>query len=401
MTTTTTRKGTYQMLWDCPACGTRKLLGVDHRYCPSCGSPQEENLRYFPSKADRVATEFRGSDPDWECRHCGVPNGSEASFCAGCGATRGDAAAVFVRPSISADEGETGEQAAQDWKQRQAELRAQRHAAHAEPEPTSSRISTWVAKLRLRWPRIVEWFAGIRTYPRRLIVVAFGVALLTVLLLAVCDRQVSVRVAGHSWTRVIPVERYMTVSESNWCSSIPHDARVSSRVSEVHHYNQVPDGEDCRTVPGSCSESCHNVDNGNGSFSEVCSQTCSSDRTECTTRYREEPVYADKCYYEVDRWVVHRQATNHGSGLAPEWPAEPSHASCVGQALGCERIGPRYGTYVVHFVSDDEPDEQESFECERPEAEWRALAVDARFIGSVSRLTGNLDCDELERDDPR
>jgi hypothetical protein len=409
-TTTTTRKGTYQMLWDCPACGTRKLLGVDHRHCPNCGSPQEENLRYFPSKADRVATEFRGSEPDWECRHCGTPAGSEASFCPGCGAPRGDAATVFVRASIPSDQSETGEQAAQEWKQRQAELRARAAQPHARAEPpftatvwTSAGASLWRlrGRWRLRWPRIVAWFKGIRHRPARLFVVALGVALLSLLFLAVCDRKVSVRVVGHSWTRVIPVERYTTVSESGWCSSIPSDARVYSRVSEIHHYNQIPDGQDCHTVPGSCYESCSNIDNGNGSFSEVCTQTCSSDRTECTTRYREEPVYADKCYYQVDRWIVHRNASKHGSGLTPEWPAEPSYSSCAGVSVGCERLGQRYGTYVVHFLDDRADERAESFECARSEQQWRALEVDARYIGKVSRLTGKLDCDELEPHSPQ
>ena len=41
-------KGTFQMLWDCPTCGSTKLLGAEHRHCPSCGSPQQDNLRYFP-----------------------------------------------------------------------------------------------------------------------------------------------------------------------------------------------------------------------------------------------------------------------------------------------------------------------------------------------------------------
>ena len=83
--------GTYEMMWDCSSCGQQGNLGKTHRYCPNCGAPQEENLRYFPSPDDRVPTDFRGSEPDWECEHCGTPNGSIASHCGGCGAPRGDA----------------------------------------------------------------------------------------------------------------------------------------------------------------------------------------------------------------------------------------------------------------------------------------------------------------------
>ena len=33
----------YEMLWDCAFCGTQKLLGLQHRHCPSCGA---EDLRW-------------------------------------------------------------------------------------------------------------------------------------------------------------------------------------------------------------------------------------------------------------------------------------------------------------------------------------------------------------------
>ena len=404
-TTTTTRKGTYQMLWDCPVCGTRKLLGVDHRHCPNCGAPQEENLRYFPSKADRVATEFRGTAPDWECEHCGTPNfshpgpdGQGGGFCAGCGAPRGGSKAVHVRASISADASETGEQAAAEWKQRQAATRERQAAAHLPPPVPPTRAEKALAWLRAAGPRLLEWLRGSRQHPVRLFVVALGLALVTLLVLVACPRKVPVEVVGHTWTRVIPVERYTTLSETDWCSSMPGDAREHSRWSEIHHYDQVPDGEDCHTVPGSCSQSCSNVDNGNGSFSEVCTETCTSDRTECTTRYRDEPVYADKCSYEIDRWVVNRQAETRGDDLAPYWPGEPAFSGCARTAIGCERLGQRYGVYVVRFLGRD-GEEVEHLDCERDEPEWRALGVGSRFIGEVSRLTGELDCDELEPDE--
>jgi hypothetical protein len=383
-TTTTTRVGTYQMLWDCPSCGTKKLLGVDHRHCPNCGSPQEENLRYFPSKEDRVPTEFTGSDPDWECTHCGTPTGSNAGFCGGCGAPRGDAANVFVRESIDADASETGEQAAADYKARQAARRGQQMAGAARKSPDLEEFPS-------AWTRLIGWF---KAQPWRLLWPGLGVALVALLLLAVCDREVTLRVTHHTWKRVIPVEVYKTISDSAWCSSTPSDARVSSRSSEIHHYDKVPDGEDCRTVAGSCSNSCSNVDNGNGSFSEVCSQTCSSDRTECTTKYRDVPVYEDKCSYEVDRWIVVRTAEASGADLAPFWPAEPAFSGCPGVQLGCERIGARYGVYEVHYVVDD-PDDPEPFACPKPESEWSSTAVGARFIGEVGRLSGNLECEEL------
>jgi hypothetical protein len=40
---------TYEMLWDCGYCATRALLGKSHRFCPSCGAPQDPIERYQAS----------------------------------------------------------------------------------------------------------------------------------------------------------------------------------------------------------------------------------------------------------------------------------------------------------------------------------------------------------------
>ena len=41
----------YEMLWDCPQCGTLGLLGDSHRHCPTCGTAQDPTKRYFPKPA--------------------------------------------------------------------------------------------------------------------------------------------------------------------------------------------------------------------------------------------------------------------------------------------------------------------------------------------------------------
>jgi len=43
------------MLWDCEFCGTKKLLGKTHRFCPNCGAQQDPKARYFPSDEEKVA----------------------------------------------------------------------------------------------------------------------------------------------------------------------------------------------------------------------------------------------------------------------------------------------------------------------------------------------------------
>jgi hypothetical protein len=373
--TTTTTRGTYQMLWDCPSCGTTKLLGVDHRHCPNCGAPQEENLRYFPSRDERVPTAFRGSTPDWECEHCGTPCAAADGFCMGCGAARGNSPSVHVRASIPADASETGAVAKADWNAReQAQRQPQR------PKPATAKLESLIAKLRAR--------------PKRVGIGAGVVAFVGMIWFACTDKQVDLVVDHHSWTRTIPVERFSTLQESDWCSSMPADAREHGRTSEIHHYDKVPDGEDCRDIPESCHESCSNIDNGNGSFSEVCEQSCTPASRECTTRYRDVPVYADKCSYEVDRWVFTRAAVASG-GLetTPHWPAEPAYSGCAVQAIGCERLGSRSEVYLIHFTQPDE--EGAAHQCPFDQGRWESIAVAERWTGEASRLSNELNCETI------
>ena len=44
---------TYEMMWDCGFCGSSKLLGKTHRYCPGCGAAQDPSTRYFPPEEEK------------------------------------------------------------------------------------------------------------------------------------------------------------------------------------------------------------------------------------------------------------------------------------------------------------------------------------------------------------
>lgn len=66
--------------------------------------------------------------------------------------------------------------------------------------------------------------------------------------------------------------------ELSWCDSMPRDAYSMSRAREVRSHNQIPDGQDCRTVRS---------DNGDGDGTYSTSQ-------ECSTRYRSEAAAVAK-----------------------------------------------------------------------------------------------------------
>lgn len=353
---------TYQMLWDC-ACGATGLLGVTHRHCPVCGTPQDPTRRYYPSDAQKVAVEdhrFHGAD--LVCGGCDTPNSAAAAFCASCGAPLEGSKAVAARASIGEGvEDSVSAAAAEHRARKQADLRAREAAAMAAigaPPPAQAGGATVDAA-----------GSGEKGHRMRDFGVALGVLVVGcggLLLVSLWKKDVSLEVTGHTWERSIVVEDFKTVSESDWRDKVPSDARGVTCHQERRGTTQVADGEDCHTTRS---------DNGDGTYSE---------HESCTTRYRDEPTYDDKCAYEVDRWVKVDTAFTRGASLAetPAWPT----LSLVGQ----QREGKRDESYTVNFKGPED-----AYSCELPEAKWTTLAVGSRWTSQAGVVTGALDCEAL------
>ncbi len=348
--------GTYQMLWDCPYCGSAKLLGKTHRHCPACGAAQDPERRYFPSDEDKVTVEdheFTGADR--KCPACSTPMAAAATHCAGCGSAMDGSAAVETRAdqvhaSGTAAAGESVQDAVD-------EMRASAAAAEeGPPEPPPKKKKSKVGCV-----------IGC-------VVLALVLAVIAVVLVVVLwKRESSIQVAGHTWERTIEVEEYRSVKDEDWCDEMPSAAHDVTRSKEVRSHKKVADGEDC---------SVRRKDQGDGTFKEV---------EECKTRYREEPVYDQKCKYTVERWKHDRTAKETGLSLAdsPSWPSVK--LSKTGTCIGCEREGSRDERYTVHFASD----EGEDLECDLPLSSWSGYETGSRWTGKVGVVTGKLDCDSL------
>lgn len=343
----TTETGRYQMLWDCPACGTAGLLGLDHRYCPSCGSPQDPTRRYFPTEAQKVRVEdhpYHGADR--ACPACETPNAAIAAHCVSCGSPMDAAKAVGLRAERAAGAEDSAQAARAEHEARQAAAREQARA-QAAPRPSGRGwLFLAVGGGLLVVALACALFAGER----------FGA------------RTATVTVTGHAWERTIVVEALKPVSESAWRDQVPAGARGVSCSRAQRDTRRIPDGQDCVTK---------RVDRGDGTFSEV---------QDCTTRYREEPVWDERCTYVVDRWVVDRTLKAEGAAQspAPAWPSAPA-------ATSTSRPGARAETYTVTLALP----EGETARCELPEARWAAMAVGSRWTGTLGGLTGRLDCDSL------
>ena len=334
----------YEMMWDCKFCGAKKLLGLTHRHCPNCGAEQDANARYFPPDSERIAVQdhvYVGADI--VCHYCSAASSRNARCCGNCGAplTEGQGALQRGDQVHAAGVAYAG--------QTPADIARERSGGAAPPAPTPKKKSHLV--------------------------------LITVLVLGLCGgismlflwkKSGAFTVASDEWKRTVTVETFGPMNDSAWCDSMPTGATSVRRHREERSKKQVADGEDCNT---------RKVDNGDGTFHE---------KRECTPKFKDEPVYDDKCDYTVDRWHTERIDTAQGTSTANvNWPA--SSLTRPGTCVGCEREGARNETYTV--VLQDA--KAVSYRCDFAQAKWAAFAVGSQWKGEIRRLVGTLDCDSL------
>ncbi|MCO4748388.1 MAG: zinc ribbon domain-containing protein [Proteobacteria bacterium] len=324
----------YEMFWDCPSCGTRKLLGKSHRHCPSCGAAQDPKRRYFPPEHEKVAVHdhvFVGVD--LICAHCETPNSAAAAHCVNCGGPIGDGddpEVQLIRENALEELGK-----------------------HTPPPP--SRLPSRMTVLG-----VLAFF----------VFTFFCCCCITVF----WTRDGEVELVGREWERAIEIEQYASRSDGDWCDSMPHDAYSVSRSERQRGSNSIPDGESCSTV---------NSDNGDGTYtqSEV-----------CTTTYREEPIYDTWCSYTVDRWGTDHWETARGTQAdRPHWPGV-SVTNCA--SLGCTREGSRTQVYRM-LVKEIGGDADGS--CDVEEARWMRVTEGSRFYVEVGVIDGGVRCHTLRQ----
>jgi len=186
------------------------------------------------------------------------------------------------------------------------------------------------------------------------------------------SRGKSFEIATHEWRREIPIETLTTLDESEWCNRMPSDATKVSRHRELRDTRQIRDGETCSNV---------RVEEGGRTTT----------RRECTERWRDEPIYDDRCSFTVNRWRTARTESASGPrSQEPRWP--PVKLETAGQGPGAEREGPGKERYVVVVVDTKDA----KTECDLDRAHWAGLPAAGRLDGSVAPLTGKLDCASLK-----
>ncbi len=189
---------------------------MSHKHCPSCGTAQDPNTRYFPPDDEKIAAEdhqYVGRDK--VCPYCDAPNSALAKFCTEC------AAPIEGNREVSLVE------------------EKQQTAALTELNNPSNNG---------------KWIVGV-----------ILLALVFLIGLFQFTEERSVIVQSHSWSRTIDIEQYKTVTEDDWRDRVPMDGRIKSCRDKERETKQIPDGEECQNIK---------TDNGDGTYNE--SEKCTT-----------------------------------------------------------------------------------------------------------------------------
>ncbi|WP_156041314.1 hypothetical protein [Chondromyces apiculatus] len=345
---------TYEMFWDCKYCGQKKLLGLTHRFCANCGAPQDATARYFPSDAEKVAVQdHQYVGADLRCPACSAWNSRNVNCCTQCGGPMAAGKVAQVRADqVRAQGQQFGTENLQDAQRAHAQGFMPAHGAPPKPQ-TSSALKIILALL-----------------------VVLGVGALGLVCTCIFwTKPAAFQVSGHSWERTVEIESFGPARKSDWCSDMPAGARELSRRKDQRSSKKVADGEDCQT---------RRKDQGDGTFKET---------RECKPRYREEPVYAERCEYEINVWSTKGMAKASGSSLneAPAWPRVDLKRP--GTCVGCDREGKRTEKYEVKLVDIKTSKEQR---CAFDQPKWSSYAVGSRWSGSIGVLSDSIECSSLK-----
>lgn len=324
-----------EMFWRCTSCENRNLGRF--KFCQSCKNPKDGSEEYEmpedPSKAASVTDagllRMATAGPDWRCAYCDSDQRRSDNGCANCGASA-------VEGKDIAD--------------------SQDHAPAEESAFEENGAVRNTGKVALLALLCLFGFFGL--------IIGLGKLLDWN---AKRPRDYKAKVNVVKWERTIAVERYQLVARQGFKETLPSDAlEVTSIGRQVHHHEkvldgydterytvQVPDGyrtesytervscgQDCESVPRSCSERCTSNKNGFATCKTSCTgggqrcrtkycderrtrqipKTRTEGRTRQVPRYRSEPRYAEGFAYKRWEWLPARTVRDGGDAPPARWP---------------------------------------------------------------------------------
>jgi hypothetical protein len=263
-----------------------------------------------PSVTDPEELALAKAGRDWSCAHCGSNNPGNQSHCRNCGAEH-----------IASKNTSKGKSGRQSW----TSAPQNAHASAEESEDYLSFLDTQ-RKQGLRW--------GAGIIGGLLVLAAIG-------WWGNQTHDVPGEVSHMTWAHHTHKQHWSQVSSGGWApvysrAEIPPvngageqaGIAITGCYQKHHHYEQYQCGTETETyteqVACGSTQSCSVVDNGNGSFTESCSnvtQYCSETRTRQVPKYCQESIEQEWCDYRTQRWVEVNRATLSGSDkTGMQWP---------------------------------------------------------------------------------
>jgi hypothetical protein len=326
-------------VWDCQHCGARGLPSREQA-CPGCGAVRPPNVRFrLPDSASEITTPdllARAAEgPDWGCDQCGTSNSGRQTSCQQCGAPR----------------------------------ESLKHPPAPQPFNAESPLTS-----------------ARRSHPVRHLV---GGGIAAVLLLAIffswlfASQTETLQVQRTQWMREHHIEQISTITEEDW--SVPSGGRERSRFRAVHHYDKVLDHYETRTrqvQTGTRQVKTGTRDLGNGFFEDVYeSEPIYGTETYEEPIYRDEPRYATKYRYQIERWRPSR--VDRAEGVrGPQWPNTNLATGVPPYNVGAERVG---NTKEIYTVTLWDKQRQKSHAMDVTQADWNRYDVGGNVTAHMSR----------------
>ena len=290
--------------WDCQYCGSKKLLGRQET-CLGCGHKRGHGTKFYlaegePEVVDSEQLRRAKIGSDWYCEHCQNGNRNDTESCSQCGANRDSS----VKPGVLPQE----------------------MLAHTKLNKNS----------KLPWLIMGVLF------------------ILPVILYILWPKPVTIRATNFSWERSINIETYKTVTEEDW--DIPNGGREIKHWTDIKDHISVLDHYEHRTRQveiGERTYNCGSRDLGNGYFEDItCSDPIYGTESYDEPIYRNDPVYAIKYRYDIDKWIISDSKKASGNSREPYWP-DLNLTKNSQNVLGSEREGERKEIYTVTFTSEE------------------------------------------------
>lgn len=414
------RKNMKIKFWDCKHCehqgipgakvDGKKVIGITK--CPNCGASRDADVEFYHTKESHRTVynapnllEQVVDNPDWECEYCGTANPKESNSCQNCG---DDRQGNEERNKVKVDSGITREPASPypdepevnhlegygDAPETNKEggfgelfVEGNEHGGYDINPSHDTSPSNQPPQPPFNYRRLWVILGSIA-----------GVLLVALLIWGLLPHSVDVKVTGHSWERVIDLEKYIECHESTFgtapTGSYNHEKKWedTGETEEVFdHYKDVEVVdyyEDCNCVTRTEEYNCRTIDGGNGASYEECDTRDVEDCDRCPVYktvqeavYRDEPIYDWNTYYDIMRWKSFADVRTSGRDKNPEWGSDDRVKD-----PSTYRYGSRKEKYVLYFKEDDGTKHTEKLTETLTETKWSRINKGDKLVGSKSKF---------------